>query len=274
MAVEFSRQHLRLSAGRRACWRELGSGPPLVMLHGWSMTSAVFTEVAQLLAGRFRVLCPDLPGHGESEPLARTSLEGMAAAVHEWLSILEVKNPALLGWSLGGQVALELVLRQPRYVEKLLLVASTPCFCCKKDWPHGLPETQIKVLERNLQRAYEKTMGDFFKLQFVDEELPSDRLREILRFAVRPVGLPDPGQALSALRVLGRIDMRSQLSRVAPQTLVMHGDLDKIIPIGAGQYLAEKIPVSRFERMPNTGHSPFFSHPDDAVHIWEDFLKC
>ncbi len=267
-------QSCQLAAGQKLAWREWGSGAPFIMLHGWSMSSAVFSELAPRLGRYFRVLCPDLPGHGSSEPAAETSLSGFAAALSDWSRLLKLSPAVLLGWSLGGQVALQLALDKAIPLQQLLLVATTPRFCQTIGWTHALPATQIKALDRNLGRAFEKTMGEFFNLQFAGEELSKERHRQILQFAVRPAQLPDSDFSRQVLQVLGHSDQRQFLPRLNLPTQILHGELDQIIPVAAGRYLAEQIPGATFELIPGVGHAPFFSRPDLCVDRWLDFLQC
>ena len=266
-------QRCQLGNGRQLAWREWGNGSPLIMLHGWSMSSAVFAEVAQILGQYFRVLCPDLPGHGASDPAPDTSLPAFSEILGEWYLTLQLPAAALLGWSLGGQVAMQMVIDKRVRVERLLLVSSTPCFCQTLDWTFALPATQLRALDRNLGRAYEKTMGDFFSLQFAGEDLPRDRYRQILKFAVRSSILPNDELARQVLQVLAQSDLRLLLADIDLPTLVMHGDIDQIIPVAAGMYLAQQISDATFVSLPETGHAPFFSHPETAVAGWLDFLQ-
>ena len=97
-----------LKDGRKLAYREAGSGDALVLLHGWSMSSAVFTEAFPFFQDRFRVLAPDLRGHGDSDPGPGYSLDALAGDLSEWLQGLRLCDIRLLGWSLGGQIALTL----------------------------------------------------------------------------------------------------------------------------------------------------------------------
>lgn len=272
MAERFVLQTCRLASGQLS-WRETGAGRPLVLLHGWSMSSAVFAEVAPLLGENYRVLCPDLPGHGGSDPVSECNLTAFAGQLENWMRLLQLSGTALLGWSLGGQVALQLALQYPCRFSRLLLVATTPRFCQAPDWPHGLPETQLRVLDRNLGRAYEKTMGEFFNLQFIDEDLPKERYREILRFAVRPTALPEASRARETLTLLGRVDLRSALGSLELPIQILHGEADRIIPVEAGRYLAERLPNAEIHVFPGIGHAPFFSCPKESVQLWRGFLQ-
>jgi len=261
-----------LHDGRKIAWRQWGEGPPLVLLHGWSMSSLVFSEVAPLLAEKYAVFCPDLPGHGGSDACDQYSLAGMAADVGEWAQQLALPPFSLLGWSLGGQLALQFALESPLQPDKVLLVATTPCFCQGDGWEHGLPLAQVKALVRNMGRCYEKTMGDFFQLQFVGEKLERQRYREIIGFAVRPGALPEKEQAKAVLEVLSQADLRSQVSQIQRPVHLLHGELDQIIPVSAGEFLAAALPYAQLQKMPDVGHAPFFSRPEQAVASWLEFL--
>lgn len=266
-------KEFQLNNGGRLTWRQWGSGPPLIMLHGWSMSSAVFTEVAEQLGRHYQVLCPDLPGHGGSAPALETSVSSYSKVIAEWYQSLELPAVALLGWSLGGQVALQLALDGAILLHRLLLVASTPRFSQSASWSHGLPSAQLKALDRNLGRAYEKTMGDFFNLQFVGEKLSKERYRQILNFAVHSSKLPERNFVQQSLQILSLVDLRQKLADIDLPTQVLHGEIDQIIPVEAGQFLAEQIPGATFERLAAVGHAPFFSKPDDCVARWHKFLQ-
>lgn len=266
-------QSVPLASGQLFSWREWGAGAPLIMLHGWSMSSVVFSEVAPKLAEHFRVVCPDLPGHGGSAQGEDGQLSDLAAAVCEWAELLALPPVHLLGWSLGGQVALQLASEKCLPIHKLLLVATTPRFCQAKDWPAGLPVTQVKALGRNLRRAYEKTLGDFFNQQFAGEKMSKERYRQILAFAVRTGRLPALEAASRTLALLSQADLRSELSAIQAPVHLLHGEIDQIIPVAAGQYLAHHLAEASLDLLPGIGHAPFFSTPEKSVELWLEFLK-
>jgi pimeloyl-[acyl-carrier protein] methyl ester esterase len=272
MAEPFALQTCRLAQDRRFAWRETGTGQPLVMLHGWSMSSTVFSEVALPLGKYFRVLCPDLPGHGGSDSVPECSLGAMAGQLEAWFDFLRLPEAALLGWSLGGQIAMQLALQDDSRFNRLLLVATTPRFSQTPGWLHGLPEVQLRALDRNLGRAYEKTMGEFFNRQFFGENLPKERYREILRFAVRSSHLPEVSSARETLTLLGAADLRHGIGSISLPTQILHGTTDQIIPVAAGSYLAEQIAGAEIHLVPGIGHAPFLSCPEQAIRIWHDFL--
>lgn len=264
-------KHLLLSDGRSLGYREAGKGPPLVLLHGWAMSSAVFTEALESLSDEFRVLAPDFRGHGASEGGAAFGFTDFAADLREWMEALDLKDAVLGGWSMGGQVLLEVYPFVRWRVRRLMLIAATPRFTAEGDWSEGLPRGQVRAMARDLKRNYRKTMGDFFALQFSGEEIDRGRYRRIVDFAVRQGRLPEPGTALAALETLSREDQRGRLAAIDCPVLVLHGELDRIVPPGAGRYLSEHLPQGELVLLSGVGHAPFLSRPGDVFDRWRSF---
>jgi len=263
---------LTLADGRRLAWREAGSGPPLLLLHGWSMSSAVYAEVIDLLRADFRVLAPDLRGHGASAAGDGYAFADFAADLQEWIEALELHGAALVGWSLGGQVAIELFAAVRERLRRLILVGTTPRFAAAPDWTAGLPEVQVRAMARDLRRDYLRTMGDFFARQFAEGEIARERYRRIIEFAVRNGTLPSAEVALAALESLRRGDQRGLLAGIDRPVLVMHGALDTITLPAAAACLAESLPAAELELLPGIGHAPFLSRPQQVCSRWREFL--
>ncbi len=148
--------------GGHLTWYEAGQGRPLVLLHGWAMSAAAFQELAGLLAENFRVLVPDLPGHGKSSPAGRNDLAGLSDVLTDWLSSLAAGPYTLVGWSLGGMLSLQIASDGKLPVERLSLIGSTPKFTAGDDWSFGLPATQVRAMARNLKRQFETTLPSSF----------------------------------------------------------------------------------------------------------------
>lgn len=264
---------LTLPDGRRLAYREAGHGPNLVLLHGWSLNSAVFSELTALLSQDFRTFAIDLTGHGFSDPDKGCDLACFAADVSVALDHLSPQPAAILGWSLGGQVALRLVCDNPQRCRRLVLMATTPRFVSGPDWDGGLPEIQVRGMARKLSRSYDKTLDDFFADQFTAGELSDRRLDEIVEFAVRASRRPQPETALAALETLRREDLRSIVPDISCPALVIHGREDRVTPVNAGRFLAEHLPQGYLWEMENTGHAPFLSHPQSVAATVQQFLQ-
>jgi pimeloyl-[acyl-carrier protein] methyl ester esterase len=235
------------------------------------MSAAVFSELASLLSSDFRLLIPDLPGHGGSAPARQNDLAGIATELYRWLETIVITPLILAGWSLGGMLALELARQNKSPVERLVLIGTTPRFTLNNDWAFGLPSTQVRALTRNLERRFETTLADFFTLAFTGENISRDRLRTIRNFAVKQSPLPDHAAALGLLNLLSVQDQREALSEIHQPALVLHGTLDQITPVAAGRYLAEKLPRGAFSGFAGVGHSPFLSQPQDTATKIREF---
>lgn len=267
------KQHyFRFADGRQLSWYEAGSGPPLVFLHGWSISAAAFAEIAELLAVDYRLLIPDLPGHGDSSPAHQNDLAGLSADLVAWLQAINPGPVFLAGWSLGGMLAMHIAGAGLLSLKSLVLIGTTPRFTNADDWAYGLPAAQVHVLARNLKRRFEPTLGEFFKLTLAGEVIDIERLRSIRNFAVRNSPLPDKNVAGELLAFLAVQDQRDVLVELDCPVLVMHGAADQVSPLAAGRFLAEQTGNGQLAVFDGVGHAPFWSQPRIFVKVLREFL--
>lgn len=241
-------KHLLLPDGRNFAWRASGSGAPLIFIHGWGNSPAIFSELMARLPD-CHCLAPDLPGYGASTAAAKVDLAALADDFISWFDALGLETVNLLGWSLGGMLAQELAARFPARIERLILVATTPRFVSTPDWPHGLADAAVRALARDFKRAPAPTLESFWRLQFHREgSIPSPLLPEVAQ-----------ATALGGLELLRQVDLLDQLPGITMPTLVLHGSKDVIIPVAAGRFLAATLPQARLHEINDGGHAPFLS---------------
>lgn len=246
-------------------WHERqGSGPDLVLVHGWGMHGGIWGDLPARLAQHFRVTTLDLPGHGRS----RTTGESLPLAAFTD-SVAELcPAPAIwLGWSLGGLIALDAARRHPHKVAKLVLVGATPKFVQVPDWPHAMSNDVFADFGRSLVQDYRATLLRFLSLHAGVSEASRALLKQ-LRAQLFIHGEPQPEALAAGLAILEQTDLRAGLADVRVPTLVVHGSHDRLAPPAAGEYLAAQLPCARLLRMEGAGHAPFLSHPTqfaDAV---------
>ena len=106
-------------------YSESGSGPLLILVHGWGMDRTVWNRCIPLLSTRYRLLAVDLRGHGASGQLGAGTLADHTNDVHRLLQSLGVERAGIVGWSLGAQVALSLAIEHPSQVSGLALIEQT-----------------------------------------------------------------------------------------------------------------------------------------------------
>src|ERR1700675_1360743 len=243
----------------------VGRGRPLVMLHGWGMHSGLCFPLLPRLIERYRLHLVDLPGHGYSDPLATPpplSLRRVVEAVE--LAIAETVAPAplmILGWALGGQVALEWARLRPERVGALVLMSTTPSFVQRPDWPYGMAEATLRQFGDELRVAYRQTLQRFVTLQVQGSEHACDTLGS-LRSHLFARGEPSPQALRDSLELLASSDLRSGISAISQPALVIAGDRDTLTPVAAGRFLASALPHASLVVIHGAAHTPFLSHPE------------
>lgn len=245
----------------------VGRGPELALIHGWGMHGGVWDGVRAALALHFRLHIVDLPGYGTSPAFVADTLEHLAREVTAALP----EKVHVCGWSLGGQVALEMARLFPDRIERLVLTAATPCFTALEGWPCAVQREVLLEFAAALETDYEGTLKRFLALQARgDAEVKTvlKRLREILFTR----GRPDVQTLRAGLNILLESDLRGRIAVVKTPTLLLHGERDLLTPVGAAHWLAERMPAVRLEVLAGAAHAPFLSHPEEFTEIVTGFL--
>lgn len=245
-----------------------GTGPDVVLLHGWALHGGMWGPWLDEFAEHARLHVVDLPGHGRSRwPPGVHDLAGLARTVYP----LMPRSAVVLGWSLGGMVAMELALRHPRQVAALVLVATTPKFLAGNGWEHGMRASVLEEFARGLAADHRRTVQNFLALQARGDERSTESLR-LLRRQLASHGPPDVGALEAGLAILRDADLRDELPRIAQPALVIAGEHDRLTPPTAGRELATALPAARFRLIERSGHAPFLSHGPEFLAELTAFL--
>lgn len=249
-----------------------GEGPALALLHGWAMHSGFWGPLVPHLARKHRVHAVDLPGHGYSAAPAQFTLEAMASALDE--AFAEVPAPiTVLGWSLGGQVAMHWALARPGRVARAVLVATTPRFVADDDWPHAMSADTLARFGDELRVAWRLTIERFLMLQLKGGEHARATLSQ-LRGELFARGMPSPAALEGALSLLREIDLRAEAGGITQPALVVAGERDTLALPGAGRWLADRLPNAKFALIPGAAHVPFLSHAEAFAATLDAFLDA
>lgn len=240
----------------------LGSGPDLVLLHGWAMHGGVWQGVRDQLAMRYRVHLFDLPGHGLSPAHDPGDFNHVVEIIHEYLP----DDCMVCGWSLGGQIAMQLAVNDPGRVKKLVLVATTPCFVQRQDWPWGMERRFLQLFLENLHLNYKTTINRFLTLQINGEQHLTHTLAQLREYFFERER-PDYVALQKGLAILQTNDMRNKLRDIEQPVLLLHGDHDVITHPSAAQWMVQQLKNARLVMFPHCGHAPFLSNP-------EQFITC
>lgn len=251
-----------------------GQGPPLVVVHGLGGAAVNFTLLAPLLARRHRVLIPDLPGHGKTEPLERaddlTAYADHVAALAE----LEGMFPApLIGYSMGGVIALRLAVSRPKSVTALALVAAAGIVSVSRRAEIWLAVTGA-LRPAQIMTRFRGTFARRPRLRWLPFGLwgavdpPALAPEGVLGFLEGPSQHTDVGMAGRALL---RDDPRPDLDHVCCPVLLLWGSRDRLVPLVDGFEYARRLRAP-IRTLPAAGHLLVGEQPHACAEILVDFL--
>ncbi|HTX47976.1 MAG TPA: alpha/beta hydrolase [Caulobacteraceae bacterium] len=239
---------------------EGGQGEPLVFLHG----AGGMTETDPLLvelAGRFHVYAPYIPGYGETEECGEIR-DMLDFALHTWdvVEALGVKNPILVGHSMGGMIAAEMAALAPNDVSRLALI------CPAGLWLEDHPIVDVFSLlpfEMPKYLFHDAEKGAALMTSGLDLSDPKFLQGYLVRNA-RQLGMA--GKLLFPIPERG---LAERLYRVKAKTVIVWGDSDKLIPPIYGPAFQEKIAGSKLVNVPEAGHMIIAEKPAEVARAVE-----
>ena len=249
---------------------EAGAGPALFLLHGLAATNATWEHTMPVFAERWRVIAPDLPGHGRSaKPNAPYTIDFYAGVIRSLGRELGVDEAIVAGNSLGGQIALELACAYPRWTRALVLAAPAggfPVAMRPLGWAIGAvdsPRLMRMALERSVQHA------------FYDPRSPGCLARrEILAERVAAEDFPSFARAVSR-SIAGALGAGARpLHALTQPMLLVWGRQDRLVGLSRSRQLLRDVPHARLVLLDRCGHVPMLEYPEVFNRIVDEFLRA
>jgi pimeloyl-ACP methyl ester carboxylesterase len=259
--------------GGRVLVAELGSGPPIVLIHGLAGTFRYWLESARHLAEHFRVLVPDVPGFGGSDPAARPF--SMSAAGERVLAACEqlgALRPVLVGHSLGGPIAALAGAQAPARVGGVVLVSTTGLSPQRAWRRHVLLPVMRHALRDH--RTWENLLGSHpWARGIVFTEMLA-RPRELDPFTTRMLvgGASLARQLGDSLEASLACDLRDTLRELALPLGVVWGEHDETVSIVDARLVQRLRPDARARIVPRAGHLPMIEFPQAFAAALGDVL--
>lgn len=244
---------IKLSIEQKVYCNIVGSGRNLVLLHGWGMTSAIWEPVLEELSQHFCVYVVDLPGFGQSPPLADYSLQSISEAIMQVVP----EDATWCGWSLGGLIATYAAINYPRRVNKLIQVASSVKFVSDAEW-QGVEPAVFDNFLQGLQVNSQKTLARFIGIQAMgcaSARKDSATFKRLLA----ETGVADQEALVAGLKLLAESDLRESFSTLSQPCLSLFGLFDRLVPIQTSQNMATILAHSQSQLFENSSHAPFMS---------------
>jgi pimeloyl-ACP methyl ester carboxylesterase len=264
--------------GDRVAYREAGAGEALLLIHGMAGSSATWRAVLPQLSKKYRVVAPDLFGHGESaKPRGDYSLGAFAAWLRDLLDELGITRATVVGQSLGGGVAMQFVYQHRDYCQRLVLISSGGLgpdlsWILRMLSAPGVELVLPVVAPRPVMNVGNK-LGSWLTSAGIHSpragemwnaysSLSDGQTRQAFLRTLRSV-VDYRGQAASAIN-------RLYLSSGLP--IFDLGDQDRIIPVAHGYAAHDAVAGSRLEVLAGVGHFPHVESPTAVVQILDDFI--
>lgn len=241
---------------------EQGCGQPCVLLHGFGFHAGIWHELQLALSQSANTLAVDLPGFGHSSWMPWTQFYEALAD--------RISSPVwLVGWSLGGMLAIEFAHLYPQKVKGLFLLATNPCFVASPDWPGILPQ-RLQTFKKELQTDYDKTLLRFLSLQWPKSYTSRTAIRAMHQ-RLRETPKPSACALESALEYLTSKDLRQALAGLNCAVQLILGRLDAFVPQAIQFSLAQRCPHIKVQVQSEAAHAPFLSHQDAVLR---ELRKC
>jgi pimeloyl-ACP methyl ester carboxylesterase len=265
--------------GDRIAYRDAGAGETILLIHGMAGSSETWRAMIPQLAKKYRVVAPDLLGHGQSDkPRGDYSLGAFAVWLRDLLDELGVTRATIVGQSLGGGVAMQFVYQHPDYCQRLVLISSgglgpdvgwtlrlLSAPGAELIMPIIAPPPVLKA--GNKLRSWFSSMGvqspRGAEMWSAYSSFADSQTRQAFLRTLRSV-VDYRGQAVSALN---RLHVASELPIMA-----IWGDQDQIIPVSHAYAAHEARPESRLEVLEGVGHFPQVERPTEVVDLLDDFI--
>ncbi len=236
--------------------------PSVTLIPGWRLGRGPLAPLADRLGAAWY----DLPGYGTTPFTA----DFAAALIH-----LQTAIPAqtvLVGWSLGAMVALAAAAQRDTLIAGVVVLAGTPSFVQRSDWPHGLSPEALAEFRQSIATDEAAILP-----RFVDGFNRGDANAKAITAAILAAADPPPPLPvlLAGLTWLAELDLRPLLSTIACPVLVIHGENDSLIPAAAGRAIAASVVNGTYLGIDAAAHAPFLSAPDQVAAAISSFLgKC
>ncbi len=241
-----------------------GTGPEVVLVHGFLGSSKIFEPLTEHLVRRFSVTTIDLPGSGGSYDVpVPPTVEELSQMVVETIRSAGIDKCSILGHSLGAWIALEISLQQPALLEKMVLYGGSPDGNC--------PE-RFESYENSIERIQSERVESFAA------ELASQWFRRGKEDPMYPLALEAGSNSNEAAAILHvkswkRWKTRARLGQVQTPTLIVCGDCDRSTHPDLSIEMWKKIPASQLFIAPNAGHIVHLEYTQEFNAIVSKFLE-
>ena len=247
-------------------YSDAGQGTPVVLLHGFPLCGALWHEQQKILSERYRVIVPDLRGHGRSPaPAGVYDMELLARDVLALLDSLKVKQAVIIGHSMGGYVTLAAWRIAPERFLALGLICSQ-AGADTEEGRQGRYKMADKVAAEGSKVAAEAMLAKVFASGLPAAAPIVEQVRQMI-LNTSTAGIVGALQGMAV-----RADSGPLLPKIDLPVLILAGDKDQIIPLEKAKATAAAIKTATLVTVANAGHVPMLEQPEATTAGLSDFM--
>ena len=258
-------------------YEDHGSGHPVLLIHGYPLSSASWEkQVPALLGAGYRVIAYDRRGFGKSsQPTSGYNYDTFAEDLHKLVTHLKVRDFTLVGFSMGGgEVARYIGKHGSKEVSKAVIIGGVPPFLLKTaDNPEGVDKAVFDGIEKAVAADRYAFFTEFFKNFYNTDVYLGKRVSEqAVQASWNVAGIASAVASLACVSTWYE-DFRQDVAKIDVPTLVIHGDSDRIVPFSAaGQRTAKLIPGAELVVIKDGPHNVAWTHTDEVNGALLTFL--
>lgn len=267
---------LQYAINSQLAYRDEGCGNPILLIHGWGVSGASFNHQIKTLSSRYRLIAPDLKGHGASPNLCpQAPFSSLADDIAALIAELKLENLVVVGWSMGAMISWDLLARYTDLdIAGLVTVEMTPRLLNEPDWKHGLRDgSGIEVFDQHIKAM--RTDWPVFTARFIPlifapahNKLTQERINQTTKVALKN----DP-ESLSWIWLrMAEQDFRQNLTRIHLPALVIAGGQSQLYQLAACKWVAQQLPDAKLEVFTHSGHAPHMEEPEHFNRLLSEFV--
>jgi len=258
-------------------FEDLGTGRPVVLVHGWPVSHEMWEyQVNALVTAGYRCISYDRRGFGQSDkPWSGYDYNTLTDDLHELIITLDLRDVVLVGFSMGGgEVARYLGRYGSSRVSKAVLISTVvPLLLKSDDHEEGVPREVFDEMVAKIHDDRPALLTEFGKQFFNEGILNKPVSQEIQNWIHQLAVVASPRATAECVRSFSETDFRTDLSTVTVPVMIIHGDADKIVPIGATSELASlQLPNAAYYRFDDAPHGLFITNKDELNQLLINFI--
>ena len=265
--------YIKLSDGANIFYNSVGKGHTILCIHGFAADHTAFRLTEKTLGRDYNIISLDLRGHGESDETKDLNIEILGRDLNEIINKLGLNNFSILGWSMGGSIALEYIkIFGTKKVESLILVETSIKILNDSSWKHGLFKGEYKEIDletdlKKIDKSYSTWGTNFLK------RMAPNLNKKDFEIAAKQIQNRNKESMQSLWKSLSEKDYSDSAQKIDIPTLIIGGEKSEFYSLESTQKMAHLIKGAKVITIANAGHLVPLENPVDFARVVREFIN-